>query len=258
MRIHMNDLDISMKVKPNGETVCTTIHHEVYHTPDGTFIVPPGFESDGASMPRFFWRLIGHPFSMDYLREAILHDYFYRTQPITRRQADHIFFSLLKKKLPLRSRIIHLALRLFGWIAWHKNKQKGHKMKWITTLLTAAAMLPLTACLSGTSSVITEYDAAGNITKVTEHHESVIRSVTDSTRDKSVIVWESGWTAYLTATAATAEDPTPTLKLGAGKVNKGAITLHRDHKNVQTILPELIRATRDDLTVTASGVTSVK
>lgn len=121
----MTDLDITMKVKPNGETVCTTLNNEVYYTPFGRYIVPPGFESDGASMPRFFWRLIGHPFSMDYLREAILHDYFYRTQTVTRKHADRIFLSMLKEKLSVRSRIIHLALRLFGWIAWRKNKQKG-------------------------------------------------------------------------------------------------------------------------------------
>lgn len=129
MRIHMTDLDITMKVKPNGETVCTTLNNEVYYTPFGRYIVPPGFESDGASMPRFFWRLIGHPFSMDYLREAILHDYFYRTQNIKRSKADRIFYHLLKGRLPIRALLIYISLRIFGWVAWLSNKHKYKKKK---------------------------------------------------------------------------------------------------------------------------------
>lgn len=75
-------------------------------------------------MPRFFWRLIGHPFSMDYLREAILHDYFYRTQKIKRKKADRIFYHLLKGRLPIRAVLIYISLRIFGWIAWLENKKK--------------------------------------------------------------------------------------------------------------------------------------
>lgn len=105
------------------ETQCITLRDEIYDTPLGTFTVPQGFISDGASMPRFFWRLIGHPFSMDYLREAVLHDYFYRIQNIPRKKADNIFMGLLKKQMPVRCYVIYYALRLFGWIAWKKNKK---------------------------------------------------------------------------------------------------------------------------------------
>lgn len=37
--------------------------------------VPAGFISDGASIPRVFWWLIGHPLMGDYRRAALVHDF---------------------------------------------------------------------------------------------------------------------------------------------------------------------------------------
>ncbi|MFN7341534.1 MAG: DUF1353 domain-containing protein [Opitutia bacterium] len=38
-------------------------------------IVPEGFISDGASIPRGLWWLFGHPFGGPYRRGAVLHDF---------------------------------------------------------------------------------------------------------------------------------------------------------------------------------------
>lgn len=124
--------------------------------------------------------------------------------------------------------------------------------------VTAAITLgiSLTGCLSPTQTTITEYGADGKIVKETVTSESVIKSVTDSTKDKSVIVWESGWIAYMSATTATAENPSPTFKMGAGKVDKGAITLHKDHKDIP--VAGIIKATRSELSVTTKGVEEKK
>lgn len=117
----------------------------------------------------------------------------------------------------------------------------------------------LTGCFTGTTSTVTEYDiATGKITKVTNTGESVIKSVANSTKDKSVITWESGWLAYISASTSTAEDPTPTFKMGVGKTDKGAITIHQKHKNIASVLPAVIQATRDNLTVTPDGIQSAK
>lgn len=117
----------------------------------------------------------------------------------------------------------------------------------------------LTGCFTGTTSTITEYDiATGKITKVTNNGESVIKSVANSTKDKSVITWESGWLAYISASTSTAEDPTPTFKMGVGKTDKGAITIHQKHKNIASVLPAVIQATRDNLTVSPDGIQSAK
>ncbi len=108
-----------------GETVLRTLDPLTFHALGVKVKVPRGFSSDGASMPRFFWRLIGHPFQMDYLKEAVCHDWLYRTQKAARSFADLYFSALLRPKLSFWRRwSIYLALRLFGWIAWRINRKR--------------------------------------------------------------------------------------------------------------------------------------
>ena len=105
----------------------------------------------------------------------------------------------------------------------------------------------LSACTSTTSTIL-EYDETGNLVKRTESSESVIKTVTDSTKNKSVIVWEDGWAAYISVSSGTAV---------AGKVNKGAISILPD----QTALPgiaKIIQATKSDISASLTeGITSM-
>lgn len=96
------------------------------------YTIPAGFECDGASIPRTFWRLIGPPMDCHYIEEAIRHDWLYRCQVVSRKAADKAFFVWLDQKgLHIRRCLIYIAVRLFGWIAWHKNK-KGKNEKQFT------------------------------------------------------------------------------------------------------------------------------
>ena len=93
------------------------------------YTIPAGFECDGASIPRAFWRIIGPPIDCQYVKEAIRHDWLYWYQPVSRAAADKAFFVWLDKKgLHIRRYLIYIAVRLFGWIAWQKNK-KGQNGK---------------------------------------------------------------------------------------------------------------------------------
>lgn len=121
-------------------------------------------------------------------------------------------------------------------------------------LAAVAALVVLTGC-TATKSVITEYDKDGKIVKTTVTSESVVSTLTKSTKDKTVIAWESGLAAYISASAATQEDPTPTVKLFAGKTDKGIISAHKDQKEWSN-LAEVIKATKYDLEVSANGVKS--
>ena len=54
------------------------------HMPDGKIRlvkdfgeVPAGFVCDGASIPRFFWRLCGHPYDKIHIKNGVKHDYAY-------------------------------------------------------------------------------------------------------------------------------------------------------------------------------------
>lgn len=43
---------------------------------DTNFRIMKGFTWDGASIPRFFWRLVGGPFVPQYWRASLVHDFF--------------------------------------------------------------------------------------------------------------------------------------------------------------------------------------
>ena len=87
--------------RKDGESVAVLQKDMAYYTSKGQILVPKGFESDGCSMPRFFWRVFGHPFDMQYLREAILHDYLYKEQQLDRKTADLIFREEMQKSAQL-------------------------------------------------------------------------------------------------------------------------------------------------------------
>lgn len=58
-------------------------------------IIPAGFVTDFASVPRFFWRLI--PPTGRYTRAAVVHDFLYRTPRLcTRAQADAVLYEAMK------------------------------------------------------------------------------------------------------------------------------------------------------------------
>lgn len=111
--------------------------------------------------------------------------------------------------------------------------------------------LTATGCTS-TQSIIKEYDADGRLVKQTETSESVVSSLTKSTQNKTVIAWESGWSAYMSCSAATLETPTPTFKMGAGKIDSGVISALPE--TTWEGLPEVIAATRQDLVINSDGI----
>lgn len=84
--------------------------------------VPVGFESDGASVPRFFWRVVFPPGDPRALRAAFLHDWIYRTHPEGwgREAADKLFRRvLLEDGVPrYRADLAYIGVRLFGGPSW--------------------------------------------------------------------------------------------------------------------------------------------
>lgn len=128
-------------------------------------------------------------------------------------------------------------------------------MKRIVLLLTVALISLFAVAGCTTKSIVTEYDTAGNITKKTETDRDPFDKITESTREKSVVAWSNGWAAYIRATTATTENPTPTGEIYAGKLSKGVITLHKDQQNADKI-PAIVAATREDVTVDMTGIKS--
>lgn len=93
-----------------------------------SFTIPRGFESDGASVPRFFWRIICPPLDHRAVRAGVAHDYIYRVQPEgwSRKEADKMFLCFLIEDglPPFRAKLAYWGVRLGGWRAWNENRKR--------------------------------------------------------------------------------------------------------------------------------------
>ena len=80
----------------------------------------PGFRTDGASIPRWLWRVFGSPYDPDIFPSAIGHDGLYRGEVVPRKDADLAFLKMMEKSgVPEKKRrLIYRGVRWFGWITW--------------------------------------------------------------------------------------------------------------------------------------------
>lgn len=93
-----------------------------YDAGDGrAFTVPAGFITDLASIPRLFHSLI--PVNGRHRAAAILHDWLFVEQPMTRAETDALFLRAMEEEGVRWSqrRVMWSAVRLGGWPAWRRN-----------------------------------------------------------------------------------------------------------------------------------------
>ena len=120
------ELDVSVRVSEETGNVYTLRSPLTLAVCSGSrpcmLTIPAGFASDGASVPRFFWRCVfppGHPGAMP---AALAHDWLYRRDVSgwTRLMADTLFAVLLLVCGIAwhRAALAFLGVRLFGRRAW--------------------------------------------------------------------------------------------------------------------------------------------
>lgn len=99
-----------------GRLVVTPIAEDKYELVEDFGDIPAGFVTDGASIPRFAWRIIDHPFRSDYIEVYVVHDYDYATGRVTRKEADERMLEGLKAAgMPwLKRYAVYWAVRWFG------------------------------------------------------------------------------------------------------------------------------------------------
>ncbi len=90
-----------------------------------TVYIKKGFEFDWASIPRLF-HIIWTPMWTDTLPGALFHDFLYRTQQLTREQADQCFNELMidTNVRFIKRNLFYLWVRIWGWLAWKQNKTR--------------------------------------------------------------------------------------------------------------------------------------
>ena len=85
--------------------------------------VPAGFVTDGGSIPRFFWRICGHPMQAPQVRAYVRHDWEYAVARKPRKVCDDQLLADLKDcGVGLVNRTTqYFAVRAFG--ARHYGKE---------------------------------------------------------------------------------------------------------------------------------------
>jgi len=92
----------------------------------GLIEIPAGFVTDGASIPRFGWSIIGvSPFSSTVIYSAVIHDWLYATNKISRREADKVFLRAMKSQGYLTNaqmNIMYISVRMFGGVCYKTDR----------------------------------------------------------------------------------------------------------------------------------------
>ena len=88
--------------------------------------VDAGVYTDGASIPRLFWVIVGHPFEPDVIAAAFVHDMVYCAELFPRAVCDAIFRDLLLRTVSkTKAFTMFWAVRAFGWTVWRKHTVAG-------------------------------------------------------------------------------------------------------------------------------------
>lgn len=124
------------------------------------------------------------------------------------------------------------------------------------TIFTAVVFILLVFFVGcSTMSTITTFDDKGNIIKVEKIEKGAIDKLMESVKDKTLVIWKSGWAGYVSASPATTQDPTPTLKIFAGKMDEGYISVHKEALNINWDgIAKVISATSKSLSLSATGI----
>jgi hypothetical protein len=91
---------------------------------DREIVVPEGFVTDFASIPRPLWSSL--PKTGRYQLAAVVHDYLYWEQSTTREEADKILLKAMKEsEVGAVTRItIYDGVRAGGWAIWKQNAKE--------------------------------------------------------------------------------------------------------------------------------------
>jgi len=98
-----------------------------YRSPVGTIVIPKGFYTDGASVPKIFWNIFS-PWG-SYFSAALVHDFLYSKDSDNlffvsdRKEADRIFKEAMYNAGVgwVTRETVYRAVRLGGWASYKKK-----------------------------------------------------------------------------------------------------------------------------------------
>lgn len=124
--------EVCVQFLPDGRKVEVEKRFTFYDSHGRAWFVTPGQVFDGASIPRIAWPLVGGPFEGGHRDGALVHDAAYacggrmlnpetfKVRTFTRAEADEAFLEAMEVRgvNVITRRIMHAAVRAFGWVAW--------------------------------------------------------------------------------------------------------------------------------------------
>ena len=116
---------VDVRLLPNGKAMLLSDFS--YENDKVKVTAKAGFIFDGASIPKLFWRAIGHPFSYKLLRPALIHDICYATEYFYRDFSDDLFDEMLDFSgvSEIKENSMHLAVRIGGNEVWDNHTEQG-------------------------------------------------------------------------------------------------------------------------------------
>ena len=109
--------DLTIDVKHIGHGMIRTLETVVYVDRYGYhWEAPEGIISDGYSIPRFAWRVAGHPFSGRSIIQAVIHDHFCNTKVRSHKATHRVFEEMMYefKEKKFRAFTYSKAVKLRG------------------------------------------------------------------------------------------------------------------------------------------------
>jgi len=109
---------------PDGRSVRLLSLLQYIDDQEQAWQAPEGLVSDGASIPRVFWWLIGSPFTGKYRRGAVVHDAYHKDHKGRSRKAvDKVFYQIMREDGVRwwKAQSIYWAVRVGGNKAWRQQ-----------------------------------------------------------------------------------------------------------------------------------------
>ena len=88
-----------------------------FEDPNGLlWSTPRGTKVDGASIPQFFWSIIGGPFEGAYINASVIHDHYCRTKERTAHDTHrNFYYGMMASNVPeWKADLMHWAVSTFG------------------------------------------------------------------------------------------------------------------------------------------------
>ncbi len=126
-------------------------------------------------------------------------------------------------------------------------------------LIVMAAIVMLMALAGCSTTKISDIDpTTGKVSRITETNESIAKTITESTKNKTCLVYTTGWVAKIKAVFASTEDPLPTFDLEGGNADHAILTVPQGLTREQLDgLANVVTALRaNNVSMGATGISS--